>query len=377
MSEKQDANTLAREANKALRDSQRAMFNGKLEQAQTNLDAAAELLERIQALDPAFGQLKGLESKYAKQKKDLERRLPQTQAPPEKPAPAQADAPAPTQDVSGLAREADKALRASQRAMFSGKLEAAQTDLDAAAELIEQIKRAAPDSSQLKGLEGKHAKQKGDLDRRLPQAPADAPAESEAPATTPSADKLPGGVTHRLQQIDRTLARGEQVLAKDTASDDWKAAQLESIVDQAKGFIDEIMSGYGQQIPAGHPEVQTRQERIAELEGQTQQFKADAADREAAAAQQEAQRQAQSDEWLAQLGPYLTGPGQSGYDETQYLIPSGTEEVAELKRRKTIYDQAAALFAEYQGVDFPNGKTDEMERAEKELAYALENFSQG
>jgi len=80
MSANQDASALAREANKALRNSQNAMFSGKLEKAQTDLDAAAELIEQIQALDPTFGQLKGLESKYAKQKKDLDRRLPKTGA---------------------------------------------------------------------------------------------------------------------------------------------------------------------------------------------------------------------------------------------------------------------------------------------------------
>lgn len=282
------------------------------------------------------------------------------------------------QDAKTLARDADKALRESQRMMFSGKLEESQTQLAAAADLIEKIRAIDPDLTQLKSLESKYAKQKGDLDRRLPKAPAGAPAEVEAPAATTSTDKLPGGVTHRLKQIDRTLTRGEQVLTKETAaSDDWKAAQLESIVDQAKGFVDEIMSGYGDRIPPGHPEVQARRERIAGLESQTQQFKADAASREVAAAQKEAQRQAQSDEWLAQFGPYLAGPGQSGHDEAKYLIPSGTEEVEELKRRKTIYDQAAALFAEYKEAAFPNGKTDELERVEKDLAYALDNFAQG
>ncbi len=281
------------------------------------------------------------------------------------------------QDVNALAKEANKTLRNSQRAMFNGKLEQAQADLDAAVELIEQIKTLDPAFGPLKGLEGKYAKQKGDLDRRLPKAAADVPTEAQAPAATPSADKLPGGVSHRLKQIDRTLARGEQVLTKDRAADDWKAAQLDRIIDQAKGFVDEIMSGYGDQIPPDHPEVQARQARIAGLESQTQQLKADAASREAAAAQQEAQCQAQSDEWLAQLRPYLVGPGHSGYDEATYLIPSGTEEVEELQRRKTIYEQAAALFAEYQAAAFPHGKTDALEQAEKELAYALENFGQG
>ena len=72
-------------------------------------------------------------------------------------------------DADGLYKEADKAIRNSQRAMFNGKMEESRELLNKAGELIEQIKAADPGDSRLKTLESKYAKQAGDLDRRTPK----------------------------------------------------------------------------------------------------------------------------------------------------------------------------------------------------------------
>ncbi len=95
----QDVKQLAKEAGNEIRQSQRMMFNGKLDEAAQHVHNAAELLEQIQAADPDFAQLKTLQNKYNKQKKDLDRRLPKEEqaAEPkseEQPKPAATEKPA-------------------------------------------------------------------------------------------------------------------------------------------------------------------------------------------------------------------------------------------------------------------------------------------
>jgi DNA repair exonuclease SbcCD ATPase subunit len=83
---------LASEANKALRNSQQSMFNGKLDESQTLLNQASELVEKLKSVDPDYSQLKSLESKLAKQQSDLERRMPKKESQAPVPSPGAAAA---------------------------------------------------------------------------------------------------------------------------------------------------------------------------------------------------------------------------------------------------------------------------------------------
>jgi hypothetical protein len=280
------------------------------------------------------------------------------------------------QDVKTLAKEADKAIRNSQRAMFNSKFEEAQKELEKAADLIEQIKAADPDFAQLKTLQSKYEKQKKDLEKRLPkETPAKPDSGTQPEQSTTQADKLPGGVTSRLKNIDRTLERGNQVLTKDV-SDDWKMKAGEDILNQVNGLMEEIINRYGDQFKPDHPEVKARQDGIAELQNKLEQFKAGVAERQGQAAQAEAQQEALSKEWLDKIKPYVTGLGKPGYDENKHL-GSGTDNVDELVQQKAIYTEAKALFDEYQQVEFPHGKTQELELAEKDFVRALKGFEKG
>lgn len=373
--EADDLNALAKEVTNELRSSQRMMFNGKLEEALKHLEKAAELIEQIKAADPEFNQLKSLQSKYEKQKKDLERRLPKEK--PAEPAPAEEskqETGEGSEDLQALAKEANSVLGASQRAMFSSKFEEAQEGLKKAAELIEKIKAADPAFNQLKSLEGKYEKQKKDLEKRLPK---ETPPKAETTQTEPTtAEKLPSAVTSRLKDIDQGLQRGEDVLSGDLA-DDRKIGRVESRLQAANDLMDQIMSGYGDQIPQDHPEVKARQDSIAGLQQKLEELKAKVAAKEAQAAEAEAQIKALSNEWLEKIAPYATGLGKPGYDESKYLIGSGTHDVDELVRRKAIYQEAKAVFEEFQKVAFPDGQTIELELAAKDLAYNIKGFEEG
>jgi len=283
------------------------------------------------------------------------------------------------QDANALAKDVNKELRESQNLVFNGKLEEAQKHLDEAAKLIEKIKALDPNFNQLKSLEDKYAKQKKELDKRLGKTEkAETAPPAEKPAGESPAGKLPGGVTHRFEEIDRLLQKGDQVLTGATAgSDDWKVSTLESVLAEANGVIAELQRIYGDQIPPDNPEMKAQQDKIAEFEKKVQTFKGEAAGKKEQAAKAQELQKAQAQEWLAKIKPYITGSGQPDYDEKKYLIAGGTADVMELERRKKIYAEAAAVFAEYQKAEFPGGKTDQLTQAEKDLAYALKTFSDG
>lgn len=285
------------------------------------------------------------------------------------------------QDVNMLAKDANKELRSSQRMMLSSKLEQAQMHLNTASELIEKIKAVDPGLGQLKSLEGKYARQKRDLDKRLTkttQVKTSTVKKPKEPGGVDKPDKLPGVVTYRLKKVDRILQNGEGVLTKETAaSDDWKVKDLESTINEANDIMAEILEKYGDRIPPDHPDMKTREDKIAAFQSKVNEFKGDVVDKKETTAKEKEQREAQSQEWLVKINPFITGPAKPGYDATKYLIAGGTENVEELEKRRKIYDEADALFAEYKKVKFPAGKTDELERAEKDLAYALDTFSKG
>jgi hypothetical protein len=134
-----DADALAKEIDKTLRAAQRAMFNGKREEADAQLNQVSDRIDALRAADPGHGKLRNLESKYAKIRKDLDRRMGRTgaaksssgpAAPPPKPqpkaasgsaAPASGEAVVPREIRSDLKNATDKIAEAeSQWAAGSG-----------------------------------------------------------------------------------------------------------------------------------------------------------------------------------------------------------------------------------------------------------------
>ncbi|MHC5071190.1 MAG: hypothetical protein ACYTGO_11970 [Planctomycetota bacterium] len=139
----------------------------------------------------------------------------------------------------------------------------------------------------------------------------------------------------------------------------------------------EIQKRYGDQIPAGNAEVKAAEEKIARVEKLLAEFSAGVSRGKAAAAEKDAVRKADAEKWLARLNPFILAPHQAGHVEGKYLIPAGTANVEELKKRKAIYDEAKKVFGEYEAAVLKAGKTYELERAEKELRRALASFEEG
>ena len=73
--ETENVGALVKRAKTELRAAERKMFGGKKEEAVTHLQAVKGLLEKIEKAEPGQKDLKSLNSKYAKIKKDLDKRM--------------------------------------------------------------------------------------------------------------------------------------------------------------------------------------------------------------------------------------------------------------------------------------------------------------
>lgn len=296
------------------------------------------------------------------------------------------------QDVKEMAKEATKEIRNSQRRMFNGKHEEAKVHLDKAEELIKKIEAEDPDFKGLVILKSKFEKQKKDLEKRMPKKEeekeeskeeGDKSKEEESESSEgkksdvqkEESAKLPGGVTFRLKKVDDILKRAERHLKKDPADmNDYTVKSLEAAVKDAEGMMKEMMDGYGDQIPEGNEEVKAAWDKIEEFKKKVTGVSDHVENKEAAAADAEAARKKQSDEWLAKINPYIMNPANPGYDKDKYLIAGATDQTDELQRRKKIFDEAVILYAEYEKTEFPDGITDELERAARELKYSIDSF---
>ena len=148
----------------------------------------------------------------------------------------------------------------------------------------------------------------------------------------------------------------------------------EYILNTIQTFMDEIQSGYGDKIPAGNQEMIDIENKIAALKEKVKVYADGIESDRNAEAQAQNQQESMSNEWIEKFKPYTTGLGQPGYNEDKYFISSGTVDAEELKKRKAIYDELLPLFEEYKKVEFPAGKTYELESIEEELERNLKEF---
>jgi hypothetical protein len=277
-------------------------------------------------------------------------------------------------DATELCREADKLVRESQRRMYSSKYDEAAEALAKAATLIQQVKAADPENRRLRSVEQRYERQKTQLEKRMNRGAAK-PSEKPSVAKEPEAGgKLPGGVTHRLRRVGRELDRAERALKDDSTPakrrSDWVRRHLASADDT----MAEIQKRYGDQIPAGHPDVKAVEERVAQVKAAFEALSKTVAGAQAEAKAAEAKTQALAEEWLAKLRPYVASRGQEGHDPEKYFIAGGTVQVEELLKRLAVYNEASAVFAEYQKVEFPTAKPDSLAAVERDLGYRLKSF---
>ena len=177
------------------------------------------------------------------------------------------------QDADALAKQASAELRAAERSMFSGKIQEAQQQLLKAGELIEQLKAADPEHRNLRSLENKYTKLQKDIERRLPKSGVTTKAvEDKAKAESPD-EKLPGGVTKRIKDIEAQLEFLRRYMARDhLGSPETTIKQAERYLIKSQDILSEIESRYGDQIPPDHPEMIAVKKKMVEAEKETERF---------------------------------------------------------------------------------------------------------
>lgn len=263
-------------------------------------------------------------------------------------------------DISQLYGKANKLIRNSERSMHSGRIDKAKQQLDEANALIGEMKQLDASNKKVISISKKYARQEKMLARKLPKNVAKA-----KPATTVSkkSDKLPSGVKSRITKIERLIPeieKGRHYRIKE--------------VDQ---YMFEITDRYGHKVSADHPQMVAIRAKVEKLKSDIAGQKEQEAQKAAEAARFEAQMKAQSEAWLVKIRPYIANnPGYKGYDKDKYFIASATQETAEMQRRMKLFDEVKALHEAYMKESFKLGKTDELQRAEKQLVYAIESFEQ-
>ena len=312
-------------------------------------------------------------------------------------------APAYAQDVKALFKQLNKEQRQAQKDMFAGKNDKAIARLEKLRNLLARIKAADPNNSKLKAATRKYTKFVKDLERKTgqdlgggsitvakskvvklppkpeakplsakkPEAPAPVKVTKMKTATSPKspapvlAVKLPSGVTSRIKKIDKSLD-------KVTKNLDRNSVQRAEFEFKAVGKVyKEIKDRYGDKAPADHPEMIALSKRIAEVENRLKQSAGEAAAAEAAAKKSKEESAALSNEWIGKLAPFITRDSDKYLEDRIWNLKG--EEAAKNRRN---YEEALALLREYETVEFPLGKSMDLQNSENSTGTVLKNLQE-
>ncbi|MBU0483743.1 MAG: hypothetical protein KKB30_04430 [Proteobacteria bacterium] len=282
-------------------------------------------------------------------------------------------------DSVELVKQIQKSFSSIKRQTVTAPQKAA-SELSATMVLFEELKDADPANAQISRFEEQIAKLNQDLEKRLGRSekpsvktaasqkagPApEAAQKSAAPvavSTTAGAD-LPSAVTSRIKKIDQSLDKVKEALAKQSV----QRAQME--FKAATKTYEEIQARYQDKAPADHPEMVAVAGRIAVVNSQLETAVGSAAAGKAAEAEAVAANQALADTWIARMEPFISR------NSNKYIDPTGWgKEAAEFAKIRQSYGEASAVFADYQKVDFPLGKTMGLKNAENSLRTVLDDL---
>ena len=82
----------------------------------------------------------------------------------------------------------------------------------------------------------------------------------------------------------------------------------------------------------------------------------------------------QPDIWVDKLIAYTAPPDNEKHNPDKYFLPAYTEDEEAMNHRMKVYAEAFNLFSEYRKAEFPNGKTEDLERIAMDLEKNLDVF---
>ncbi|MCU0612912.1 MAG: hypothetical protein MUE60_14130 [Candidatus Eisenbacteria bacterium] len=189
--------------------------------------------------------------------------------------------------------------------------------------------------------------------------------------------KLPSGASFRLRELDRILAKGERVMGEQSAhlSADYRFKTAMAAVEEGRAKMEEIRDRFGDQIPADNAEMKAADDRITALETSAGALQAGEAQQATEAQAAVAEKDAASSDWLAKLKPHVVPIGRPDHNRDKYLIPSATQEEAEMAKRLAIYAEADAALKAFRTSPEAAKKSDELAQVEQDLEHALQEFA--
>lgn len=276
------------------------------------------------------------------------------------------------EDAKALARKANSELRNAQRNMFSRKFEAALEHLKKAEELIKQVEAADPNHSQLKILKPKYERQKKDLEKRMGRSKPSKPSSRNEPsipagATPEKGDKLPAAVTRRIKMVDGAISKATDAInSKRSTSTDYKIKSAEYAFRSGDAALKTIEKQYADY--ARHADVAAARERLAAARKMVKEKAAAMQAGDKAAADASARKDALSTQWLKKLEPYVH------YNGKKCLLKEPTGTANNLRGQTVFLKEARALLGQCDKTPFPDGKTDELKKAQEKLRARVKAF---
>lgn len=279
-------------------------------------------------------------------------------------------------DPGDLVKQIEKKLSSVNRRIVTDPGRAEKEWLEAR-DILSKLKALASGHEKLAALEKSHKALAQKLEKRLgrPIGGAKADTKEKAKEKKPAAEEpkaassdLPSSVLSRLHKINAALDAVAVGLEKN------QLATAKRKLGEANKLMEEIQKRYAKKIPEGNEQMKAATARLKMVGANYAKDQAAAEAKAAAEAEIRAKREEQSQKWITQMSPYFD------YDNDLCLrigssFNSGTEEEQKLYRKA--YDKANALMAEYEKVQFPHGKTQELDQLEYRLTDYLVRYNEG
>lgn len=278
-----------------------------------------------------------------------------------------------------LAKQIDKELRSVERKIVTAPSKA-EGELEAVKNLFSQLQQEAPDHPKLPTIIQKIDKLDSKLAKRLGRDVKPVAGNSgqtgpvvklstkevvkkEAGTVVKNADKLPGGVTSRLKNMDKGLEKVEVNLSKGSIDRaDFEFKKVDKIWD-------EINDKYGDQFKEDHPEIVDMLSKKGAVETRLKEALAQAEAEEQARVQGEAAARALEQKWIDAFEPFLD------YKNEKYLnFRIADLDEQQTDRQKKHFLEAKNLFAEYESVDFSAEKSMDLKNTENSIQSILKTL---
>ncbi len=257
--------------------------------------------------------------------------------------------------VKSRIRKIDKALDKVNKALDRNSVQRAEMEFERVDKTLQEIQKrygdkAPPDHPEMMAL----SERIGRVESRMQQAAGDAAAG--AAAQQRAEDENAELADAWLGKLSPFVSRGGERYLSDMP---WKLQG--AAVERNRGLYTEAQALFKEyqavSFPLGKPmELKNAESALrSTLKGLSKTYAKEASEQGSA-------------DWVAKLKPFVTPMG------GRQLIASYTADVRQMQHQQAIYNEASKLFEQYRKAEFPQGKSQELQRIEARLADELAKF---